>query len=393
MALNPIVANRIGAHDLPAAGRSFIDGLWLAVLLSVIGAVVIGYPGMWVRLSEVSPAVGSQVTGYLTALVFALPAALLFRTVYAFNTAISRPKVVMIINLIGLALKLPLDIGLVYGRFGLPELGATGCAVATGIVMWASCAIGFLVLWRDPAYRVFQFRFAWPNWPRLKQLLRIGVPSGMSYIVEITAFTLMAILAARLGAAVTGGHQIAANFAAMCYMVPLGLSVATATLAAQSLGGKDAVAAARTLQIGVLLGVGCALFVSSQTFFWRHDLVRLYTSSADAEAIGVTLLGFVAVFHIFDAVQSIASFTLRAYGRTVAPMVIDIVMLWGFGLCGGYLLAFHRVAGFGPLGISGLWLAATIALGLVALAFLTYALRVALQVRRQPELIPAMGTD
>jgi MATE family multidrug resistance protein len=393
MALNPIVANRIGAGDKEAAGRSFIDGLWLAAVLSVVAGVVIGYPAFWVNLSHVSPAVGKQIDGYLRALVFAVPAALLFRTVYAFNTAISRPKVVMMINLIGLIVKLPLDIALVYGKFGFPEMGATGCAVATAIVMWVSCAIGLWVMLKDQHYRVFQFRFAWPHGPRLKQLLMIGVPSGMSYIVEVTAFTSMAIIAARLGAAVTGGHQIAANIAVLCYMVPLGLSIATATLAAQSLGAKDAAAAQQTLKTGTLMGLSCALVLSSQVLLWRHALVHLYTSSSEAEAIGVTLLGFVALFHIFDALQSVASFTLRAYGRTLGPMLIDALMLWGVGLAGGVLLAFHSLLGHPPWGIDGLWIGATLALGLVAASFLTYALHVAAKVRRNPALIPAMGRD
>jgi MATE family multidrug resistance protein len=128
MALNPIVANRIGANDLPAAGRALVDGLWMALLLAVVGGVAIGYPGLWVSLSHVTPQVGTKISGYLAGLVFALPAAILFRAIYAFNTGIGRPKLVMIINLIGLALKLPLDIVLVFGHFGVPQMGAAGCA-------------------------------------------------------------------------------------------------------------------------------------------------------------------------------------------------------------------------------------------------------------------------
>ena len=393
MALNPVVANRIGANDLPAAGRSLVDGLWMALMLSVIGGVAIGYPGLWVSLSHVTPEVGAKISGYLAGLVFALPAAILFRAVYAFNTGIGRPKLVMIINLIGLAIKLPLDIVLVYGRAGLPQMGAAGCAVATAVVAWASCLIAFGCLYFDQSYRKFQFTPRWPDWSRMRDLLRIGVPTGMSYIVEVTAFTSMAILAARLGAEVTGGHQIAANLAVLCYMVPLGLSIATATLAAQSLGARDAAMAERVLKVGLLLGIGFAATLSLLVFLLRHQLVQLYTNNPAAAAVAVTLIGFVVVFHLFDASQSVSSFVLRAYGRTLAPMLIDLSALWGVGLAGGYALAFYPIAGHQPLGINGLWLASTISLGLVAAMFISYAFFIARRVRLNPDLIPVLGAD
>jgi MATE family multidrug resistance protein len=393
MALNPIVANRIGANDLPAAGRSFVDCVWMALMLSVIGGVAIGYPNLWVGLSHVTPEVGLKISGYLRGLVLALPAAILFRAIYAFNTGIGRPKLVMIINLIGLLIKLPLDIVLVYGRFGLPQMGAPGCALATAFVAWTSCMIGFGCLYFDHSYQRFEFTPRWPNWTRLRDLLRIGVPTGMSYIVEVTAFTSMAILAARLGAEVTSGHQIAANLAVLCYMVPLGLSIATATLAAQSLGAGDAALAERVLKVGLVLGVLFATALALSMFVLRHQLVGLYTNNPSAAAVAATLIGFVAVFHVFDASQSVSSFVLRAYGRTVAPMLIDLVALWGVGLFGGYALAFWPLAGREPEGITGLWLASTVSLGLVAVMFIGYAFLIARRVRLRPELIPALGAD
>ena len=95
--------------------------------------------------------------GYLLALAFSLPAALLFTAYRGFNTAVSRPKAVMALQLGGLALKVPLSAALVYGvpGLGLPALGVTGCGVATAIVMWAQVLIAFAVVRRDPFYAPF----------------------------------------------------------------------------------------------------------------------------------------------------------------------------------------------------------------------------------------------
>ena len=232
MALNPIIAHHYGANADEEIGKTWFQGVWLAVWMSGVGFIALAFPDVWLVMSDVTPEVRRGLGAYLHAVSFALPAGLLFRSMYAFNTAVSRPKVVMAINLLGLALKVLLNYVLIYGKLGLPAYGAAGCGMATAIVLWLSCAAGYWVMRRDAFYARFNIRFDWPIWRSQKALLRLGVPMGLSHIVEVTSFTFMALLAARLGTQTTGGHQITANLAALCFMMPLSLAVATSTLTA-----------------------------------------------------------------------------------------------------------------------------------------------------------------
>ncbi len=380
LALTPIIAQHYGGQRHEAIGKTYMQGLWLCLWLTLVGDVAMGFPDVWLVMSKVDPGATTRVGDYLHALMFALPAALVFRTVYALNVAVSRPKVTMAINLIGLAIKIPLNYVLVYGKFGLPALGAAGCGYATAIVMWLSCGIALLALSRDPFYRKFRIDFDWPRWTRQRELLRLGIPTGLSYIVEVTSFTFMTLLVAGLGTTITGGHQIVANLAALCYMLPLSLSVATSSLVAQSIGSNDLAGAKRITRAGLRVALVVALVTSSSLWFGRSAVISIYTDDEAVRHIALSLIGFVAIFHCFDAIQGMCGFILRAYKHAVAPMLIYTVSLWGVGLFGGWWIAFHPVFNAAPLGAKGLWGAATFSLGLAACVLLFWMLRVS---RRQ----------
>ncbi|MGI9025461.1 MAG: MATE family efflux transporter [Burkholderiaceae bacterium] len=376
IALTPIIAQHFGGERHAEIGKTYMQGLWVALWLTIVGDVAMGFPDAWLVMSPVDAGVASRVAGYLHALMFALPAALVFRTVYSLNVAVSRPKVTMAINLVGLGLKIPLNYVLIYGEFGLPPLGAAGCGYATAIVMWTSCGIALIALSRDPFYRRFAIRFDWPRWKYQRDLLRLGIPTGLSYIVEVTSFTFMTLLVAGLGTRVTGGHQIVANLAAFCFMLPLSLAVATSAIVAQFIGANDGIGARRATRAGLRLAAGIALVVSGLVWFGRHTIIGFYTDDDAVAAVALSLIGFVAVFHLFDAVQGMSGFILRAYKHAVAPVVVYTLSLWGIGLVGGWWIAFHPFAGAGPLGAKGLWGASTVSLAVAGAVLLVWMVRV-----------------
>jgi MATE family multidrug resistance protein len=251
-ALNPIVGQHYGAGRSTVVGASLVQGLWLALLLSAVGVPVLALPQLWLAWVDPAADVREPVTAYLRTLSLALPAALLFRALYAFNTAVSRPKVIMALQLGGLALKVGLSAVLIFGQLGLPRLGVVGAGVGSWIVFWSMFLVGLVVLRRHAGYREFAIRFAWPRWRALREQLRLGVPMGLAFALENTSFTFMTLLVARLGTSVVGGHQIVANLTALAYQVPLALSIATATLAAQAIGARDLPRARRVALAGMV---------------------------------------------------------------------------------------------------------------------------------------------
>jgi MATE family multidrug resistance protein len=230
----------------------------------------------------------------------------------------------------------------------------------------------------DPFYRRFAIHWSWPHWPILRELFHLGIPMSLGYTLEATSFTVMTLLAARLGTTVMGGHQVVANLAALCFMMPLSLSVATATLTAQAIGAGDPARARGTAATGMRIGVMVAVTTVLVVWTLRHGIVRLYTSDPVVAAVALSLIPYLAAFHVFDAIQTVVGFVLRAHKVVIPPTAIYAVALWGVGVFGGYHLAFRGVAG-PPWGIAGMWLMQSIALGLAAvllLGFYSWLLRV-----------------
>lgn len=377
-ALTPTAAQAYGAGRYAEIGEDVRQSAWLALGLAAISLALLTHPGPLLSLSELTPEVEAKTRAYLEAIAWGVPAALLFRVFQGFSAAISRPRVVMALNLLGLALKIPLNWVLMYGKFGLPEFGGAGCAAATSAIAWILCAAAWLwcYLERDYArYRVFE-RWSWPR-PRAQwQLIALGVPIGATFFVDVTAFTFMALFIARFGALYSGAHQIAANLAALCFMLPLAIGNAAGVLVGQAIGGRE-LGRARTTGITALaLGLSCGLVLGATIFLAAGPIVRLYTNDDAVQEVAVALLALVAAYHVFDAVQAAVLNVLRGYKHAAVPMLIYGVTLWGVGLGGGYALGIAGLGVAAPMAARGFWLAAVIGMALAATLVAAYLLRV-----------------
>ena len=171
-AVAPTVAHLFGAGRLHAIGPALQQGFWLALMLAVPGTLVLGYPEHLLQLARVPPDIAKGAGAYMQAAAFGLPAVLLYRTFYAFNNAVGRPRVLMAISFVVTATHIPLAWALTNGLFGfagLPALGGTGCGVSTAIVAWLGLICGFTHLVRSPAYRPYAIFFDWRP-PRLREI-------------------------------------------------------------------------------------------------------------------------------------------------------------------------------------------------------------------------------
>lgn len=398
LALGPLVGQLFGAGKKALAGHQLHQAAWLALVLSLLGGLLLLFPHAFLALAQAPAGVEHKVRGYLAVLALALPAALLMQAYRGFNVAIARPKAVMALQLGALALKVPVSALLVFGwpALGLPALGVLGCAWSTALVMWLQAGVAWWVLRRDPFYRPFEL---WgrglhrPDRAALAAQLRLGVPMGLGILIEVSGFSLMAVFIARLGVTASAGHQIAANLAALMFMVPLAMANASSTLVAQRIGAGDPVDAERLGWHGLQAGAGLALLMAGVLFLARAPIAALYTPDVAVLAVAVPLLAWVALFHVADAVQAICAFVLRAYRIATLPMLIYAASLWGLGLGGGYWLALDPL-GTAPgagLGAIGFWVAGTVGL-VVAAAALLALLRFVL--RRQRDRLrppPAMS--
>lgn len=379
-ALAPIAGQLYGAGRHAEIGVEVRQAAWLGLGLAAAGMLLLSFPGPLLAFAKAPPELVDKATAYLHLQAFGLPAALGFRIYSALNNALSRPIMVTLLQLLGLAVKVPLNAWFIHGGLGLAPMGGPGCALASTLISWMWCLSSMLILRHGGAYRPLGIFAAW-SWPmrsHLWALLRLGVPMGLTYLIEITSFTLMSVFITRLGTVTLAGHQIIANLGAVAYMLPLSLGIATSTLVAQAVGARDRAGARRIGWRGIRLAAALALAVGATLWLLRAPVLQAYASDAAVVQAALPLVAFVALYQAFDAVQVTTAFVLRAYKIALVPTVIYAVSLWGVGLGGGYLLGFGLIDGMPAFtrGAAGFWLANSVSLAIAGALLVFYFIRI-----------------
>jgi MATE family multidrug resistance protein len=368
-ALLPIWAELHGAGRRAQVGRSVRQALYLAVLASVAGVLGLLFPNALLQGTEVPRALQADVRHYLGVLALALPPALLFRMYSTLNQSLGHPQLVTWLQLGSLLVKVPLTGWFAFGGAGLPALGAVGCAWATVVVNYLFVGIAAWMVRSSALYRPYAI---WrplepPHWPTIREFARLGVPAALAIVVEVTSFTLMALFIARQGTLAAAAHQIAANLAAVLYMVPLSIAIATSARVSFWLGAGDAKKARGSIRSGFRMGLSLAVLLGCVMMLARAALASLYSADPAVAALASGLLAVVALYHFGDAMQALCVFVLRSYRVTVAPLVAYCVLLWGVGMVGGYQLAYRGLGGWQALqSPAAFWIASSIALALLA---------------------------
>lgn len=372
LAVGPTVAQADGAADRAGVTRFARQGLWLSALLTPLVFALLSIASYNLERLGQEPAVARIAGEYLRVVAWGSFPFLAFGALRSWIESVGRPLPVTLIAVSGVGVNVAANYGFVYGGFGVPEIGAVGAAYATVVsYVYLLAAIAALALAREE-FRQYGVLTQWrgPDWPVLGELARIGLPIGGSFGLETGLFTAATILMGSFGAVALAAHQIALQLAALAFMVPLSIALASTIRVGNCVGAgyPDAARHAGWLTIG-LGGVSMAL--SASVFLLVPGaLIQLFLGEADGgEDVAVTalatrLLFLAGAFQIVDGLQGSAAGALRGLKDTFGPMVIGAIGYWGVGLTGAWWLS-RRL---GPEGVwwglvAGLAVAAVLLIG------------------------------
>lgn len=356
LATTPKVAQRFGAGQHAEIGPLVRQALWLALLVGVCTAALLWNAELVLRAMAVDEDLIAPAMGYLQPVAYGFPAVALYHVLRCFSDGLGRTRPSMVLGIFGLLLNIPANYVLIYGKLGVPPLGAVGCGWATALVMY-STLLGMLgwVRWA-PHYQacaVFE-RFDWPRWDVIKRLLGIGLPIGVSVFAESSIFAVIALLIGGLGATVVAGHQIALNFSSLVFMIPYSLGMAVTVRVGQALGRGQPREARFAAGVGMGTALAYACLSASVILLLREPIASIYTPDAEVIAIAAALIVYSALFQFSDAIQVTAAGALRGYQDTRVTMLLTLFAYWGIGLPVGYVLGLTDWLG-APSGPHGLW--------------------------------------
>ena len=373
-ALLPVWAELHGGGRQAEMGRSVRQALYIAGAAAVLGICGLWFPDLWLSATEVPEELWPDVRAYLRILALALLPSLLFRMYSTLNQSLGHPRLVTWLQAGALLVKVPLSYALTFGVAGLSGMGVVGCAWATLVVNTLMMLAGLWLLRTQDIYQPYHLwcRPEKPDWSVIRRFLSLGVPAGLSIMVEVTSFTLMALFIARLGAVALASHQIAASLAAVLYMVPLAIGIASSARTGYWLGAGQARKARRAAGLGIGMAICAALLGAGVLFLGREALAQAFSTDPSVVQAATVWLAWVALYHLADAVQAVCAYLLRCYRITLMPLLIYTALLWGVGLYGGYVLAYQGIdAASWPMraSVDTFWMTSTAALALVSALF------------------------
>ncbi|MFA5902745.1 MAG: MATE family efflux transporter [Desulfobacula sp.] len=352
MAVTPLTAMACGAGRDKECGVVLRQGLFVNFFSGMILC------GVTYLLSEIIPYLNqpakivAPASLYMKILGVSIIPMMVFQSYRQFAEGVSFLKPAMVITLLANIVNIIGNWILIYGNLGVPALGLTGAGIATTFSRVFMAGVLMVVVIRSSKMRRFDpfLRFREINFSIMRRLLSIGIPAGLQYFFEVSAFSASAVMIGWMGTTALAAHQIALNLASISFMVAMGISSAATIRVSNAVGRKDI---RGTRAAGFSAAFLCALFMASAGLvfiFFRYDLPTLYIADSDVIHIAASLLIIVAFFQVSDGTQAVGIGILRGITDMKIPTLITLVAYWLVGLPSGYILAF----GF-DMGIYGVW--------------------------------------
>lgn len=377
-AVATLVAQALGARDFRSVRRSTRQGFWVALLFSAAIVPLLLQTETILSLLGQEAETALLAGGYMLWASWALLPSLLFIVLRSFLSAHGLTRIILTVTLLGIVVNAAGNYALMFGNWGFPRMELAGAGLSTTL----TSTIGFFMVLayalthrRMRRYHVLA-RFWRPDWPRFRRIIVLGVPIGLMFMAETGMFAAAAMLMGWLGTAELAAHAVALQCAALAFMVPLGLSLATTVRVGLASGRQDREAVGRagwtSLALGlVFMGTTALLFLTAPGL-----LVGVFLDPGDprnmtAFTLAVSYLAVAALFQLVDGAQVVSAAALRGLGDTALPMVLAVTGYWAVGLPIAWLSGFRL-----DMGGVGVWYGLASGLAFVAIVLTTrFALR------------------
>ena len=368
LGLDTLVSQAFGARDLRNCHRWLVDGVTLALLLTV-PVMAVSLLLLWALPSlGFHPEVLPPLRAYFAIVIWSTPVLLGYAALRRYLQGMHIVTPVMFALVSANLINAFANWILIHGHYGFPALGVAGSAWATLISRVYMLGVLVFAVWHydsklakaagdQPHERIWDLPRAIDR-ARLGILVKLGLPAASQITAEVGAFALATALAGTLDPISSASHQIALNMAGVAFMIPLGLGSAGAVKVGHAIGAGDPSRAAAAGWTAIALGAVFMCGAGTLFFMIPHVLIALFTTDRSVLVVGTSLLKLAAVFQLFDGIQGVVTGTLRGLGDTRTPMVVNLAAHWLLGLPVGYALCF--VVGWG---VWGLWVG--LSLGLI----------------------------
>lgn len=371
-AVAPLIAAERGAgrHAVREIRRSMRMALWLAVLSGGLAMSVGGFGRSIMLATGQDPGVAEKADTFLDIITWAIIPMIMANVLRTFVSAMGRPIFATVITGAAIGVNVLANWVFIYGHLGMPALGLEGSALATVVTCFATLGAYVIAIQRDRRLRRYYLFGHWwrPEWRRLREIVRIGLPIALIVVAEGGLFGAAGFLMGRIGAAELAGHTIALQVAALAFQIPFGVGQAATIRAGFHFGARDRAGVARAGWAALAIAFGFSFVAAAVMVLFPYAVLSIYVQvsnplNAAMVALAMQYLLIAAAFQLFDGIQAVAAGLLRGLQDTRVPMMIAVFGYWVVGFGTAIFLGFYT-----PLSGVGVWVG--LAVGLVAVSAL-----------------------
>jgi MATE family multidrug resistance protein len=370
-ALAPIIAQHLGARRFRRVRGTIRQGFWVAILVAIPCGLMIWNAGSIFIFLGQDPVVATMGQAYMGYMLIGLLPSLWHAILGDFLAAHERPRTVLVICIIGIAINALANYAFMFGHFGAPAMGLAGAGVASAMVMiFMFLAVLCFVLTDRRLKRYHLLGHFWRlDWPQLRSIITVGLPIAMMDTGKLGSILVGSFLMGLIGIDALAAYGVTVQCVEVLLIVPIGLMQAASVRVGHAAGAGNPQATTRAGLVAMSLGFGFALLAAVTFVFFGELLVGIYFDPAVAEngpaiAMAVSFMAFGALFLIADSVQTITQGALMGLTDTQVPMVLSL---------GSYAVSLPAAAFFGVyMGYGGqaIWLSLALPLGVLALLFI-----------------------
>lgn len=354
ISVSQMVALARGRRDRALISHYLYNGFWLCAAAAAVISLSLQFAtGLLYRLDQ-DPQVVEYAVPFMRLLSWSIVPMLLFLALKHFTDGLELTRVAMTLSILALPINAAINWLLIFGRWGFPRLELVGAGWGTLITRSLIFVVLAIIVLTRPIFSEF-VAVRGEQWTlrreTLRDLLRIGVPSGLQMGLEVGAFGVSAILIGMIDAVSLAAHQIAIGCAGFTFLVAAGLSQGSSIRTSNALGRGDWTLIAAIGKSTLLTALAWGAFCALNFVVFREQLSSAFSREKPVVALAATLMFFAALFQISDSVQAICAGLLRGIKDVKVPTILISVAYWVVGLPAGYVLAFYF-----DLGAVGMWL-------------------------------------
>ncbi|CEW29067.1 mate efflux family protein [Streptococcus pneumoniae] len=336
-ALVPIIGHHLGRGKKEEVASDFYQFIYLALGLSVVllGMVLFLAPTILnhIGLEAAVAAVAAVAVRYLWFLSIGIIPLLLFSVIRSLLDSLGLTKLSMYLMLLLLPLNSGFNYLLIYGAFGVPELGGAGAGLGTSLAYWVLLGISVLVLFKQEKLKALHLEKRIPlNMDKIKEGVRLGLPIGGTVFAEVAIFSVVGLIMAKFSSLIIASHQSAMNFSSLMYAFPMSISSAMAIVVSYEVGAKRFDDAKTYIGLGRWTALIFAAFTLTFLYIFRGNVASLYGNDPKFIDLTVRFLTYSLFFQLADTFAAPLQGILRGYKDTVIPFYLGLLGYWGVAI-------------------------------------------------------------